>query len=377
MQVSNWVIIGTAEVFTLIMLLCIFLILHTSKLKKLIKGLQQKVQDLLTDLQQTKRAYAEMQDLLEEDSSDYPGILDEQLENTREYHQTLNPDRDISLDLAEDTPMPRQIASLRHAFLITEKEAALSGEGNTPNWLVIQSKLAAIIGFFKSSNPGMQSIEKDADTIPELQNSLQEKHQHIESLEGNLSEAQREAQEIHNGLQEIEVSSEDKSRFASLLQRLKNAIARLGGDPDSDVVTLTEQITNTVEIVTEDNRGAEELMQLRALTADQHSMINELQKRLKSAQTPEEKTLLINDLAEQLERQKRFVQEAETCIELMDNELQEANSTIRDLQNKVEKLKQDSGSGRQNDMADQIKTLKDAVKRLEDENEQLVMQLGM
>lgn len=377
MQVSNWVIIGTAEVFTLLMLLCIFLILHTSKLKKLVKGLQQKVQDLLTDLQQTKRAYAEMQDLLEEDGgSDYTSVLDEQLENTREYHQSLNPDRDISLDLAEDTPMPRQIASLRHAFLVTEKEASISGEDNNPNWLVIQSKLAAIIGFFKgSSAPDLQSIEKDADAIPELQNALQEKHQQIDELEGNLSDAQREAQEVHRGLQQIDVSSEDQQHFDNLLQRLKNAIALLGGD--ADLVTLTEQVTNTVELVRDGERSSEELMQLRALTADQHSMINKLQQRLKQAQTQEEKTLLINDLSEQLERQKRFVQEAETCIELMDNELNEANNTIGELQAKVEKLKQEGGTGRQNEMSDQIKSLKQAVKRLEDENEQLVMQLGM
>ena len=377
MQVSNWVIIGTAEVFTLLMLLCIFLILHTSKLKKLVKGLQQKVQDLLTDLQQTKRAYAEMQDLLEEDGgSDYTSVLDEQLENTREYHQSLNPDRDISLDLAEDTPMPRQIASLRHAFLVTEKEASISGEDNNPNWLVIQSKLAAIIGLYQgSSAPDLQSIEKDADAIPELQNALQEKHQQIDELEGNLSDAQREAQEVHRGLQQIDVSSEDQQHFDNLLQRLKNAIALLGGD--ADLVTLTEQVTNTVELVRDGERSSEELMQLRALTADQHSMINKLQQRLKQAQTQEEKTLLINDLSEQLERQKRFVQEAETCIELMDNELNEANNTIGELQAKVEKLKQEGGTGRQNEMSDQIKSLKQAVKRLEDENEQLVMQLGM
>lgn len=377
MQVSNWVIIGAAEIFTLIMLLCVFLILHTSKLKKLVKGLQRKVQDLLTDLQQTKRAYAEMQDLLEESNSgDYSSILDEQLENTREYHQNLNPDRDISLDLAEDTPMPRQIASLRHAFLVTEKEASLSGEDNAPNWLVIQSKLAAIIGFFKSSNdPGLQTLEKGADAIPELQNALQEKHQHISELEGNLSEAQREAQAIHQGLQQIEVSDAEQEQFNNLLQRLQNAISNLGGD--GELVTLTEQVTNTVEVVRESERGNEELMQLRALTADQHSMINQLQQRLKSAQTPEEKTLLINDLSEQLERQKRFMQEAETCIELMDNELNEANASIRDLQAKVEQLKQGAGSGRENDMADQIKSLKQSIQRLEDENEQLVMQLGM
>jgi chromosome segregation ATPase len=381
MQVSSWIVIGAAELFTLLMLICIFLILHTKKLKGLIKGLQLKVQDLLTDLQQTKRAYAEMQDLLEEES-EYPALLDAQIENTREYHLSLGPDQDISLDLDTDTPMPRQIASLRHAFLISEKEASLAGENKQPNWLVIQSKLATIMAFFKGGNSqsnGLQALEEDVDDLSDLQAALSEQQQETSALKHNISEAQKEAQEIHNGLTQINVQSSDQAEFDDLLQRYENIIVSLGGgDELAQLKTLTKEISTTVELShSEGTPDNAELLQLRSLTADQHAMINKLQERLRSAQTADEKTMLFNDLSEQLERQKRFVQEAETCIELMDNELQEANGTIQQLQQQVKKLMADAGAGRQNEMAETIKDLQKNIDRLEQENEQLVMQLGM
>ncbi|GAA5317934.1 MAG: hypothetical protein AseanaTS_31420 [Candidatus Pelagadaptatus aseana] len=380
MQVSNWIVIGAAELFTLLMLICIFLILHTSKLKGVIKGLQIKVQDLLTDLQQTKRAYSEMHDLLEEDS-EYATLLDDQIENTREYHQTLNPDQDISLDLDSNTPMPRQIASLRHAFLVSEKEASLAGDNKTPNWLVIQSKLATIMAFFKgdsaSSSNGLQALEEDVDDLSDLQAALSDQVQETNTLKNNISDAQKEAQEIHHGLTQINVESNDKQTFEDLLQRYENIIASLGDGTVTRTSRANGDSATTVEITQVVNQNSEELQQLRSLTSDQHRMINQLQQRLRTAQSADEKTLLLNDLSEQLERQKRFVQESETCIELMDNELQEANDTIGQLQQKVKKLEAEAGSGRQNDMADTINNLQKTIDRLEQENQQLVMQLGM
>ena len=116
---------------------------------------------------------------------------------------------------------------------------------------------------------------------------------------------------------------------------------------------------------------------MRDLTSDQHNLINQLQQRLRDAQTPEEKTELISDLSKQLEQQKRYLKESESCIELMDNELDQANDKVRSLAAKLAAQSSKTGSARENDMSNQIKKQTDTIKNLKQENEQLVMQLGM
>ena len=58
-----------------------------------------------------------------EPTKSFVHYIDEAIDKTRDHHKSLNPDRDIVLDITPDSPMERQVASLRHAFLLAEKEA--------------------------------------------------------------------------------------------------------------------------------------------------------------------------------------------------------------------------------------------------------------
>ena len=375
-MLPNWLMIGSAQIFALILLVAIFLLIHTNNLKKAIGKLQDKIKTLVFDLKKTKKAFNEMQDLINEESS-YAELLDEQLAQTREYHLSLNPDQDIILDLDPNSPMPRQIASLRHAFLISEKEAALSGEDpESTNWLVIQSKLASIIGFFNSKD-SIQTFEEDADPLTDLQDALSNKQQEISDLKEQFGFIQEDVQHYHAELANITVAEEDQDKFNNLVERYRNAISNIGADPELVKAQPTKPASGSVELVAETPRDNSEIDALRGLTSEQHALINQLQQRLSDAQTPEQKTELINDLSKQLEQQKRYLKESESCIELMDNELDQANDKVRTLASKLAAQSSKTGSERENDMSNQINKQADAIKRLEQENEQLVMQLGM
>lgn len=376
MMLPNWLMIGSAQIFVLILLVAIFLLIHTSNLKKVVGKLQDKIKTLVFDLKKTKKAFNEMQDLITEEAS-YAELLDEQLAQTREYHLSLNPDQDIILDLDPNSPMPRQIASLRHAFLISEKEAAISGEDSySTNWLVIQSKLASIIGFFNSKD-SIQTFEEDADPLADLQDALSDKQQEVTDLKEQFVHIQEDVQHYHAELANIAIEEKDQAKFNNLVERYRNAIANIGVDPELVAAQPTKLASGSVELDAETPRDSSEIDALRGLTSEQHVLINQLQQRLSNAQTPEQKTELINDLSKQLEQQKRYLKESESCIELMDNELDKANDKVRTLASKLAAQSSKTGSGSEKDKSNQINKQADAIKRLEQENEQLVMQLGM
>jgi predicted nucleic acid-binding Zn-ribbon protein len=81
------------------------------------------------------------------------------------------------------------------------------------------------------------------------------------------------------------------------------------------------------------------------VAADQHRIINQLQKKLMDAKTTEEKELVIEELQQQLQRQTRFVQESETCVQLLEEELNKAQD---ELNVKEKMLKETSTLGEEN-----------------------------
>jgi chromosome segregation ATPase len=70
---------------------------------------------------------------------------------------------------------------------------------------------------------------------------------------------------------------------------------------------------------------------------DQHSIIETLRQKLSKASTKEEKDAIINDLSHQLDQQTRYVQESETCIKLLEDELSNALDKINQLEDNLQK----------------------------------------
>lgn len=104
-------------------------------------------------------------------------------------------------------------------------------------------------------------------------------------------------------------------------------------DAQHDLVTMIQTPSSppahtSINITRQDPRAADEIAKLHNIAADQYRTIHELQQKLMSAITAEQKELAIQAIQQQLERQIRFVHESETCIQLLEDELTKAHAEI-------------------------------------------------
>jgi len=389
MQLSNWVLIGAIETYAVLVIVCIFLLSHARGLKTLINRLQDKITGLVSDLANAKQQFKDAQQSSNTEGS-YSDQLEIQIDKNREYHQSLSADRDIALDLDNATPLERKIAALRHAVLIAEKEASLAGDQDSPNWKIIQSKFGGFLEFFSQSSAttnDIQSLEHDGDAMEGLQQALSDSYQRIENLEkfqqlffdmeDKWEETKQQADDYFQQLQQLSVSDEAKPQFDALL----NNYRAVYDDLDEHFQQASKKQGN-VELAVETPAPAKsdaELAKLRSVAANQHQLINELQRRLESANSAEERIELIDDLQKQLEQQKRFVTESEMCIGLMDSELQNANERIQQLARNARKT--EAGASRVKSLEASVEKnameclkMKRMIDKLQQENDQLAQQ---
>jgi len=379
MQVSNWIIFGAAELMALLLLVCGFLLVHARGLKKLVGRLQEKLQSLAQDLKKTKQAYKEMEANIPEPSS-YLDQIEQQLEENREYHLTLEPDQDIALDLDPNAPEPRQIASLRHAFLITEKEASLSSElPGTPNWAVIQSKLSSLMSFFKATS------KSSPNDNGEMQQQLADAQQRIENLEkfkamffeldDKWQAAQTKAANYHEELKDLAATQPDSAALKALLENYQSSY----GEFESALQQANGMGGGITQVVETEHKPAasDEISRLKSVAANQHQLISELQHRLEIAYSAADKDSVIEDLKVQMEQQLRYMEEADTCIKLLESELDDAHAKIDDLE-----AEQTAPSAIPPEFVEKLGILKEerlmmhqTIKNLQQENEQLVLQM--
>jgi len=390
MQLSNWVLIGAIETYAVLVIVCIFLLYHARGLKGLINRLQNKISDLVADLANAKQQFKEAQQATNNGGS-YSDQLEVQIDKNREYHQSLSADRDIALDLDSTTPLERKITALRHAVLIAEKEASLAGEDFSPNWNIIQNKFGGFLEFFNQGGTapsGIQSLEDDGDAMEGLQQALSDSYQRIENLEkfqqlffemeDKWEATKQQADDYFQQLQQLSVDESAQPQFDALL----NSYRAVYDDIDQHFQQASSK-KGTVELVSEPSpspaRSNAELDKLRSVAANQHQLINELQRRLDSANSNEERIELISELQKQLELQLRYVKESETCIELMDNELQSANERIQQLEQQAGKA--EAGASRVKSLEANVEKsameclkMKRMIDKLQQENDQLAQQ---
>ena len=312
-------------------------------------------------------------------AGDFGEILEEQIVATRNHHLAMNPDRDIVLDISPDTPLERRAASLRHAFLIAEKEAWSAADGKEVDWDVLNAKLAQIIEFHEQAAAAPEIPGPEADMLDafagesESLEALAPEPQadagaELEALRATVADqAERladQGEQIAN--QERHIASlerfktlffatDDKWRAASeqaeayhqeLLQKSRDAgvdaeyqalLAKYGSVYDDVGAAFAAERgtepapraeTQAVEIDTgEPSVGRivianqEEIQRLRNMAVDQHKMILRLREELTAAQSSEEKDRVITELHKQLERHERFLRESDVCTKQLENEL--------------------------------------------------------
>lgn len=308
--------------------------------------------------------------------ADYGEIIDAQIGATRNHHLGLNPERDIVLDMAMDAPAERRAVSLRHAFLIAEKEAWLASDnGRDVDWSVLEAKLGQIIQFYEqpaasadteifTEADGLDALDLDGDIaemLPAadseavaLQEIVENQKRQIANLErfkklffdaddkwrkaGKQAEQYRQEILAHsrtlNAGDEFNALMDNYNRvyveFGSALAdgELPRAAVEVGGEqPSVGKMVIANQ---------------EEMQRLRNMAVDQHKMILRLRQELEGAHTLEEKDHVIGELHKQLERHERFLKESDICTKQLENELERMLEENHVLKKKVIEVKQNT-----------------------------------
>lgn len=381
MPQSPLILLVIAEIAIALLLLCGFLLFHVRSLRQLVNALEQKIISVRDTLKTTRQDFKSVQQrLLEREQAptlSYSEHIEAQLDATRNHHLSLDPDRDIVLDIEPDTTMERQAAALRHAFLIAEQEAALAADNASVDWDVLQAKLGQIIQFYQSSRPEiatgpLEAIDLDNldDLVPpaaaddgevaRLQEQLANQTRHIENLEKfkklffdteeKWRAATAQAEQYKQQLLDRSAEIDGGDDFRDLLAKYSGTYAGFGAELADDR-GQARGATHVIEITREMSVGKavianqEEMLRLRNMAIDQHRMIVSLRQQLDSADSLEEKDAAIAELHKQLERHERFLKESDICAKQVEEELERTLTRNHELEQELRAVQEDVDSG--------------------------------
>lgn len=399
-----------AEMAILLLFVSIFLLVHVSNLKKLVASLEKKIGGLRQTLATARKEAADAVKQLAEKASfkprDYLSYLDEEIERTRNHHLELNPDRDIVLDITPEAPIERQAASLRHAFLVAEKEARYAGEDDESSWDILQAKLQQIISFYAADelaatheSDETDSQSGDSDDQDELIAGYQKRIENLEKfkklyfeMEKDWQKARAEAEDYYEQILKLGLQLGGGEHFESILNDYSKVYDGLGellseasdrensgersAGQDADLRVSDPSVGKMVIA------NQEEIQRLKNMAVDQHKVITQLKRQLMDASSLEEYETSVAELTKQLDRQQRFIKEAETCTQLLEDELDRALEENRKLKNQVNESSEGiSAEEKQqiekliSDMSSESHEMLKTIAALEDENEDLKKQL--
>ena len=320
MQVPNAIITVAAEVNIVLLICTVFFVIHSRKLKSLVRRQQEKLLELL---QSPQKAPTDVQPIAPPTQS-YKSYLNEELDATSAEFAIHSPDLDIALELPTDSPLLERILALRYAFLRAEELGTTEDRGTTDYWSIFQQALEPLL-----AAPHADSSSEELETAKKRIENLEKFKRLFFDMEKQWNEAQANAQDYYAQLLALSEGVSDRTAFNNVLERYH-------GVYDTIQQNITQVIQNSdspnqhkiINITRQDPRAAEEIVKLRNVAADQHRIINDLQKKLVEASTAEQKELIIDELQQQLHRQIRFAQESETCIQLLEDELAKAHEEI-------------------------------------------------
>ncbi len=302
-----------------------------------------------------------------EAAADFGDMVEEQITLTRNHHLSLKPERDIVLDIGPDTPLERRAVSLRHAFLIAEKEAWLANGGGAIDWDVLSAKLAQIIQFYEQPAAAEQELPaaesdmfdaldidsgsaldfepeaelpQEAGELELLRETVANQKRHIESLERfktlffatdeKWRAASEQAEQYHQLLLQKSQDFGADADYQALLEKYGSVYsefdaslaAERGGEAQRStpvpVIEIDADEPSVGRIVI---ANQEEIQRLRNMAVDQHKMILRLREELTAAHSSEDKDRVIGELHKQLERHERFLKESDLCTKQLENEL--------------------------------------------------------
>jgi hypothetical protein len=326
MQVPMLVLVVAIEIYLVLLIAAAVLIFYIFKQKKLIRRQQEKLCELIETIKTTNWPTASA-------GKTYKQLIDEQLNFTQDRFALIAPRSDISEVQPSDLPINQRIVALRYAFLRAEELGTTEVPGSEGYWNVFRQTLEPLL----LSTPETPLDATSGDSNNEELEMYKKRVENLEKfkklffdLEKRWNEAQANAQGYYNELYAMADGVEDRDRYEMLLGQYSNSYNEISHYMNDTNAALTGRPAEnkTINIIRQDPRAAEEIMKLRNVAADQYRVISNLQRKLEDAVTPEEKDLVIKELEQQLQRQVRFVQESDTCVQLLEEELNKANEKI-------------------------------------------------
>ncbi|HCS64083.1 MAG TPA: hypothetical protein DIW64_08340 [Cellvibrio sp.] len=366
------------EIYLALLIAAVVLIFYALKQKKLIRRQQGKLRELIETIKTTSSPATPA-------GKTYKQLIYEQLEFTQDRFALIAPRSDISEAQPTDLPINQRIVALRYAFLRAEELGTTEVPGSEGYWNVFRQTLEPLL-----QSTANTALDLPLDTSLEASSSeeLEMYKKRVENLEKfkklffdlekRWNEAQANAQGYYNELHSMADSIEDRERYEMLLGQYSNSYNEITHYiHDTNAAITGRPVENkTINIIRQDPRAAEEIMKLRNVAADQYRVISNLQRKLEEAVTAEEKDLVIKELEQQLQRQVRFVQESDTCVQLLEEELNKANEQLAEqtqllgkdhlLEEENQRIKETLQSFTQ-----ESKELLDNLEDLEKENDQL------
>ncbi len=362
-------IIAISTPFLLLLVASIALLTNLVKQKRIMRLQQQKLREFMEAIQNNGGPSASQ-------AKPYKQFIYEQLELTQDRFNLLAPRSDIAGIQPSDVPLNQRIVALRYAFLRAEELGTTAVQGSEGYWDIFQQTLEPLLQ--TAVAPVDQAGTEELETYKKRIENLEKFKKLFFDLEKRWNEAQTNAQQYYNELYALADGVADKAHYEYLLGQYSDSYQHMNQYIHSTNAAITGQpVENkTINIIRQDPRAAEEIMKLRNVAADQYRVISNLQRKLEEAVTAEEKDLVIKELEQQLQRQIRFVQESDTCVQLLEEELSKANEKIalqEDMIDNDHHLEEENQRIKEtlHNFTRESKDLLENIEELEKENDQL------
>lgn len=369
MDVNNVILIVAAEIAVACLFVTVLVFLKNRRLRKLVNQLKARMKETEASNKGIDHSPPPLPAIRD---TPYTERLDQQLLDTKEHHYNLGNHQDISLDLDPDAPLPRRTAALRYAFLIAEKEATA---GEQVNWEFLANRYQQLLSFNEDYAP--ESSEQLRERLTQIQEELQQAKKRINNLERFKAmyfeleerwEKCKDTADVHySELKNMAANSEQPDDFCSLLEQYHASYADLG----VMIETGVQEAQADPEIPAESQ--LHELRRLRSVAAEQHLIISELQSQLSGSFSSEEQVVVVESLKTELTKQARYLQESETCIRLMEDELATANRQLEQLRDRANQATQLKAQTKE--LQDKVETHDQMMSSLKQENRHLTKKL--
>ncbi|MES2674056.1 MAG: hypothetical protein V4660_07425 [Pseudomonadota bacterium] len=327
MQAPDTTLLIAIEIYVILLIGAAILFVHTRKLKSLLRRQQEKLLGLLQERQRNQNlATKTALNVPIKPTQNYKSYLNDILAATSEQYSRISSKGDIGAKQADDSSQLQRILALRYAFLRAEELGTTEVLGSTQYWNIFQQALEPLL---TSSNIHDKEIKEELATYKKHIANLEKFKLLFFDMEKQWANAQANAENYYeqltsmsNAVAETQGFSEILEQYHSVYDDIYKTIIQTTSNPN----TITTK--SIVNITRQDPRAAAEILKLRNVAAEQHRTINQLQKKLAEATTPIEKETVFQELQQQLQRQTRFVQESETCIQLLEDELAKAHDEL-------------------------------------------------